>query len=524
MKSAFLWIILLSSFSCNKEKETPTDHANNGNLVNTAIPFKNYLGINLFEWDYVEPQQENLISERKMQIVKAFGGIRHYLDWERIEPDQGKFTFNPSHFGNWRYDLMYDRTRKENIDILTCLKTIPSWLMNTYLENERDYENVPMPYGADKSDPASYILQAKAAFQFAARYGSNSNVDKSLIQLNTKLRWPGDEPNTIQTGLNLVKYLECDNERDKWWKGSQAEQSPEEYAANLSAFYDGHKGKLGKNVGVKNADPSMKVVMAGLAVPNIDYVIKMIEWCKKNRGLKADGTVDLCFDVINYHIYPNDSDYSKNSVATVGVAPELSLIGKIADDFLNMAKKYANGLEVWMTETGYDIGEKSRQRAVPVGNKSALITQADWNLRTALLYARHQINRVMFYMLDDVNASNDIQHHSSGFVNPDFTPRPSWYYMQQAKTILGNYHYTKTLSDDPVVDLYKFNNKEMYVLTIPDQKDRKASYVLDLGNAKQAVIYDLQTNKDKANATTVNTNDGKLTITVSETPLFVEKL
>ncbi|WP_410222450.1 beta-galactosidase [Pedobacter sp.] len=524
MKYAFLWIILLSSFSCHKEKEAPADQADNSNSVNTVIPFKNYLGVNLFEWDYVEPQQENLISERKMQIVKAFGSIRHYLDWERIEPDQGKFTFNPSHFGNWRYDLMYNRTHKENIDILTCLKTIPSWLMNTYPENERDYENAPLPFGADKSDPASYILQAKAAFQFAARYGANANVDKNLIQLNTGLRWPGDEPNIIQTGLNLVKYLECDNERDKWWKGSQAEQSPEEYAANLSAFYDGHKGKLGKNVGVKNADPAMKVVMAGLAVPNIDYVIKMIEWCRKNRGLKPDGTVDLCFDVINYHIYPNDSDYSKNSIATVGVAPELSPIGKIADDFLNMSKKYANGLEVWMTETGYDIGEKSRQRAVPVGNKSALITQADWNLRTALLYARHQINRVMFYMLDDVDDNNAIQHHSSGFVNPDFTPRPSWYYMQQVKTILGNYHYTKTLNNDPIVDLYKFSNKEIYVLTIPDQKDRKTSYILDLGNAKQAVIYNLQTNNDKANAITVNTNNGKLTVTVSETPVFVEKL
>jgi hypothetical protein len=92
-----------------------------------------------------------------------------------------------------------------------------------------------------------------------------------------------------KTGLGLIKYIECDNERDKWWKGPKAQQTPEEYAANMSAFYDGNKGKLGKNAGIKTADPNIMVVMGGLANADPNFVIKMIEWCRKNRGLKADG-------------------------------------------------------------------------------------------------------------------------------------------------------------------------------------------------------------------------------------------
>jgi hypothetical protein len=68
-------------------------------------------------------------------------------------------------------------------------------------------------------------------------------------------------------------------------------------------------------------------------------------------------SVDLCFDIINYHLYSNDASTSTNNqIATVGVSPELSGIGKIADDFIAMAKKHANDMPVWVTETGYDVG------------------------------------------------------------------------------------------------------------------------------------------------------------------------
>lgn len=493
------------------------------NVRPSIFPFRNYINVNAFEWDVTQQDRPDSIDEKRLNLLKSFSGIRHYLDWMRIEHKQGKYTFNPNRNGGWDYDLIYQKLKEANIDVLVDLKDCPEWLMNTYPSDQRGSDNVPSPYGLDRSKPQSYIIQAKTGFQFAARYGSNKNIDSGLVTVDKSLRWNGDKSNTVKIGLGLIKYIECDNERDKWWKGKKAQQSAEEYAANMSAFYDGNKGKMGKNVGVKTADPKMMVVMGGLATANPEFVVKMINWCKKNRGTKKDGTVDLCFDVINYHLYSNNG-FINNDNATVGVAPELSNIGSVADKFIKMATDNANNIPVWITETGYDIEAHTSQRAIAVGKKTSYITQADWNLRTSLLYARKGLQKCMFYMLDDVDINSHIQYSSSGFVNANLTRRPSADYMLQTKNLLGNYFYNSTLSAEPIVDLYKLDKKEMYVLTVPDQKGRTATYELNLGDAKQAIIHSLQVGKDATLDKTVNTINGKLIISVSETPVFVEKL
>jgi len=524
-KSLSTIVIFLLLWSCSKGPKTAEEIelTQNPGKVTSNIAFKNYLGVNAFEWDFTEPNQSNRISEVRMATINCFGGIRHYLDWERMESTEGKYTFNPTHSGGSYYDVIYSRLKADNLGLLVCIKNIPPWLMNTYPADQRGGDNTPVNFGADKSNPESYIKQAKMGFQFAARYGSNQNVDPALVSVNTAPRWNADDLNSVKIGLDLVKYVECNNEPDKWWAGKKAQQSAEEYAANLSAFYDGNKGKMGKNVGVKTADPNMKVVMAGLGDAKPEFVAKMVEWCRKNRGLKADGTVDLCFDVINYHLYANDA-FLNGGNATTGVAPELSEIGSVADKFIKMAKENAPGLEVWVTETGYDVG-KTPQSAIAIGSKTSFITQADWNLRTSLLYARHGISRCIFYMLDDAGGvNNPTQYSSSGFHNDDLSKRPSADYMLQTKKLIGNYFYSATISNQPIVDLYKLDKKEIYVLTIPDQKGRTSTYQLDLGSATQAVIHTLQVGKDEMAHKTVNVTNGKLQVEVSETPVFVEKI
>ncbi len=486
--------------------------------------FNNLTGVNVFEWDFLinpDNKQTDKIYEPKLQLIKSFGSVRHYLDWDKLEPEKGQYTFNPTRNGGWNIDLVYERCKRENIEVLSCIKTCPKWLLDTYPPKERDNENIPMPYGADRSDPKSYIDQAKLAFQFTARYGRNKNINPALVQVSTKKRWNGDPVNEKKIGLNYIKYVECDNERDKWWKGKKAEQTPEEYAANMSAFYDGHKGKLGKNVGVKNADPTMKVVIGGLATAKPGYIEDMIEWCKDNRGYKKNGKVDLCFDVINYHYYANDSFASQSGNSTRGVAPELSKSGEIAYDFMQLSAGQANNMEVWVTETGYDVNPKSPQRAIKIADKSQLLTQADWIIRTSLLYARKGISRVFFYQLYDNNPQNPIQYSSAGLVNGN-KRRPAADYILQARKILGNYHYEKTISQDPLVDVYENGKQKMYVLVIPDEKDRKQDYTLEVGRKKTVNIYELKPGREQAVSRVKNVKDGKVVIKLTETPIFVQ--
>lgn len=499
----------------------------------TAVPqkspkFKDMVGVNAFEWDFEDGQNPTVINETKMQAVKTFAGIRHYMDWEKLESTEGGYTYNPTHSGGWNYDVIYERCKADGIEVLACLKTLPNWMLNTYPSSDRDTENVPVRYGKDFADPLSYLEQAKVAFQYIARYGSNTSVDPSLLHVNSSQRWTGDGINTVKIGLGVIKYIECDNERDKWWKGRKGYQTAREYAANLSAFYDGHKNTMGAGVGVKNADPSVQVVIGGMAsvYAGDDYLRGMIDWCRQYRGYRPDGSVNVCWDVINYHLYPDNANSSQSGQSTRGAAPEKSSAGLVASQILQTAHDQLNDMPVWITETGYDVNQGSSLKAIAIGAKSVLQTQADWILRTSLFYARNGIDKVFFYQLYDDNFNNPIQFGSSGLVNPDQSRKPAADFLLQTKNLLGDYQYKQTLHADPIVDRYEKNGKSIYALVVPDEVGRTANYSLNLGNTNiaKALVFTPQAGASAMHIDTVAVNQGVLTLTVTETPVFVKAL
>lgn len=500
-----------------------------GNYSNTGTtssktqppaPLSQMFGVNGFEWDFEDPTNPSVIDETRMKPIHAFTGIRHYLDWNKIEPTQGNYTYNPTYNGSWNYDAIYDRCKKDGIEVLACIKTLPPWMLSSYPDSLKDVENVPTKYGMDFKDPKSYLELAKVGFQFAARYGYNTNVDPSLVSVYSVPRWTADPVNVVKIGMGLVKYIECENERDKWWKGRKAYQTGREYAASLSAFYDGNKNTMGAGVGVKNADPTMKVVMAGLADASTDYVRGMIDWCKEFRGYNADGSVNICWDIINYHYYANDGQQSQSGTYTRGAAPEVTTEAQIAKNFVQMAQRYLNGMPVWMSETGYDLNQNSQLRAIPIGNKNAIQTQADWILRTSLLYARTGINRVFFFELYDNQPDNPTNFNSMGLINADKTRRPAADYLFQAKRLMGDYVYKETINADPIVDRYELNGQSIYMLVVPDEKGRTATYNLNLGTST-ARIFTPTIGSDSMSQKSINTVNGIAAITATETPVFV---
>ncbi len=485
------------------------------------ITLNQMMGVNAFEWDFIHPNHTYVIDTARMRAAKSFTGIRHYIDWEKLEMTEGNYTFNPCHMGGWNYDTLYQACKAEGIEVLADIKTIPDWMQQTWPAGQRDLENVPLRYGKDYSDPLSYLEQAKVAFQFAARYGSNPNVPTSLLSVNTAKRWSTDPANFVRKGMNVIKYMESDNERDKWWKGRKAYQTAREYAANLSAFYDGHKNTMGPGVGVKNADPNMKVVMGGVASVSVDYLMGMIDWCREFRGYNPDGSINLCWDVINYHIYSNDAASSQSSTSSRGAAPEVTGTDSIAKNFIEVAHRFAKDMPVWITETGYDVNQSSPLKAIPIGNKSVLETQADWILRTCLVYARSGIERVFLYQMYDDNPTSGTKFASSGLLNANRTRKPAADYLVQTSRLMGNYVYKQTINSNPFVDKYELNGKPAYVLVKPSENGSSVSYTLNLGTATQAKIYTPAVGQDTMNVQIVNTNNGSLTITVTETPKFV---
>ncbi len=491
-------------------------------ILKRKIPLSNLLGVNGYEWNFSDPLIDPfMIDPKRLNTVKQFGGFRHYMDWEKLENTPGGYSFSPTRSGSWNYDAIYETCLKEGIPVLACLKTLPNWILETYPDSLKDSENNPIIYGKDLNDPASYLEQAKVAFQFAARYGKNKSVNSNLLSVNTLPRWTGDPINEVKQGLGYIEFIECDNERDKWWKGRKAYQTGREYAANLSAFFDGHKNTLGPGVGVKNADPNMKVVMAGVALATTDYFRGMIDWCKEFRGFNADGSVNICWDIINYHLYTNSTTLNR------AIAPELKSNNTNADSvakaFIQAAAIYLNNMPVWVTETGFDIHQGSSNKAIAIGNKSILQTQADWILRTALLYSRNGIMKQFFYQLEDDNPDTDQLYATSGLFGDQLNPRPAADFVKQTKDLFGAYSYHKTLNTDPIVDQYLLNDtSEMYVVYIPDEKGRTGLYTLDLGNADSAYIYTPAAGLQQMQLSKLKTNNGKVIINATETPVFVK--
>ena len=490
--------------------------------VRNFVTFNKTLGMNGFEWDFVRPNiNSRMIAEDKYAAIKNFTGFRHYLDWKQLEGTEGKYSFNPSNAGGWDYDMTYERCKRDSIEVLACIKNTPDWMVSTYPSSIAAADNAPLKYGRARDSVQSYVEKGRVAFQFTARYGRNANIPLSLIKVNTQPRWTNDPPNVVKVGLGLVKYVECGNELDKWWKGTNGYMNPYEYATLLSAFYDGHKGLLGNDVGVKNADSTMQVVMSGLAFDDPSYVRGMIEWCRQNRGYKANGKIDLCWDVINYHHYSNDAASSQQGSSTRGAAPEVSDAVDVARSFVTLSEKFANSMPVWITELGFDINQGSPQKAIVIGNKTVLQTQADWILRSALTYLREGISSLFFYELKDYNINNATKFASMGLTDSFFQRRPAMDYLYQTNQLLSAYHFNRSLQQLPVIDEYEKDGKLIYAVWIPDEKDTTLSCSIAFPYADSVIVYKPVAGSNQLQSDTLPVINGTITLMATETPLFV---
>src|SRR4051812_29502146 len=71
--TCLLFLICLVGCSQNKPQErtyVPAKHA----------PLRNYFGVNAFEWDFSNPPDALNLDAARLNAVKSFTGVRHYLD------------------------------------------------------------------------------------------------------------------------------------------------------------------------------------------------------------------------------------------------------------------------------------------------------------------------------------------------------------------------------------------------------------------------------------------------------------
>lgn len=305
----------------------------------------------------------------------------------------------------------------------------------------------------DSYSPFAYRFISQFIFTMTARYGRNSNIDDNLMAL--------DPTNAPLKGLDLLKYIEIENEPNRTWEGTNGYYNPEEYAALLSACYDGHMGQLGPGFGAKQADPTMKVLSSGLISQNLDYVKRMLMWFQANR---TDPNYEMVpFDILSIHYYhtttggqtsdPTRRGLSPDSVNPVKIIANGGTYYEVMKYMSDWRDREMPGVELWIGESGYDQNPYSLQSPIIQLNRSIGLCKADFILRMMMHQAAAGINAFQQYMY-----RNDRQYASVVYNNTAVTPYMTSGYVDYL-TVTKN---PETVTPDYAGDPYKDGRPEKY--------------------------------------------------------------
>ncbi|MGV8879591.1 MAG: hypothetical protein ACOH2A_11235 [Sphingobacteriaceae bacterium] len=463
----------------------------------------------------------NAFIDDPVKYIEAVGFIREYHNWSWDEGGENYKGYPNNAIkwapGIWNFDDFYRNLKQAHVGVSPCLQGTVSWLQG---EKALGHSDKPLDEkGAKATDPNAYEKKAHHLFQFAARYGATKVADRLLTLA------PGQPRNS---GLNLISYLEDWNEQDKDWEGPNANFSPQEYAAMASANYDGHAKTMKQGsgtFGVKNADPKMKFVMGGLAGLKLDYIAAMKLWFEQNRPDHK-----FAADVINFHHYAwkDGSGWQGGGPAK---SPEEDHFKERMKKLTAYRDKNLPGVEVWISEFGWDTHPKSPLSPPVIGPFDRQEVQGQWLVRAYLAFAAARVDRAQMFMLRDVDPTDSLWFASCGLVGPkgDWKPKKSWYYVYTMKNVLTNMVYLgEELSPDPNMLIYKFkdisSSKGVYVLWAKTKQNYRVNHykLLVKGDLKSATQIELLTGSTVGKMAILPVKNSEILVNVTERPVFIK--
>jgi hypothetical protein len=468
-------------------------------------------------------------------FLPPIGNVREYHNWSWNEGNGDAsypgYPNNQNSFvlfgGFWDWDTYYLDLKKAGVFGYPVIQGGVSWLNGGAVP--------PVSSGESTTDPASYAAHADQMFQQAARYGS-TKVATDLLKLAS------GQP--ALTGQGSLQYIEDWNEEDAWWINPDGSPvfSPDVYAAMASADIDGNQGKMGKTLGMKNADPNMKMVMGGLSGHGtstttwedscVSYLEGIQSWATTNRG------GDFPADVLNVHYY----SFGPSTLGTMNPMPALSPEDDMVTARMSVINSFRTknqpGKELWLTEFGYDTDPQSVLHAPGLGTNSAEVVQGQWIIRYYLAVLAAGFDRAFLFDSRDsctpgVSGGTDdscaTQFDTAGVagVKGTETPKTAYYFIATLRSRLATYGWLPPqapVSQGVMTTRFKdtTSSKGAYVVWSPTSSATVVNaFKLAVPGATKASAVALVDGQMNGTETTLAVSGGTVTLDVSETPTIV---
>jgi hypothetical protein len=177
--------------------------------------------------------------------------------------------------------------------------------------------------------------------------------------------------------------------------------------------------------------------------------------------------------------------------------------------------KHAPGKEVWITEFGYDATTRSPDPKsefkdwIGVSEKQ----QAQWTVRSWLLFATLPVNRAYLYYFND----DDTPHvHGSSGLTRNFQPKQAFYAVAHLYQTLADYRFEHVVAESAASRIYEFvhatdSKRRIWVAWSPNGDDRAitvqlppVSGAIDHVELMPVQIGSAKTMKLPANPTTIS--------------------
>jgi serine/threonine-protein kinase ATR len=295
---------------------------------------------------------------------------------------------------------------------------------------------------------------------------------------------------------HLVDAVEVENEPGAW--------SEADYVTLFKAMASG----------LRAGDPKLTIATCTMSAEKPD------QWEKPIQSL--DG-LEALYDVINMHTYSFKAgwpSFERTNPEAPGIRYLATVEAMIA---YRAAHPAMHGKKLWVTEFGYDAASAAAlTTADPKWVSSTELQQAQWLVRSYLVFAAMEVDRAYLYFFDDGDGNSF--HGASGLTRKG-VPKPGYYAVRHLQAALGGYRFRRVVARQAgEVYAYEFASdagETAWAVWSPTSGQADAERTLPGAPRKPQRAERLAIADGKPAAVPCAFAARTLTLTVGETPVFV---